>query len=153
MHIHQTLQLASTPVLVRHLLRPSRLVWAYDWQFLDSQLLQTVLLESITCLWLPTHPYCPPHPSHLTAQYYSGCEKSCSKSCSVSQLLLMVMKHQPKHCSSYTANPAWLQSSMREPWQLQYFKLVFLEMSIVTLWSVSQIQSHLMCVKTSRTYD
>ena len=34
------------------------------------------------------------------------------------------------------ANLAWLQSSMREPWQLQYFKSVFLEMSIVTLWSV-----------------
>ena len=25
---------------------------------------------------------------------------------------------------------------MREPWQFQYFKSVFLEMSIVTLWSV-----------------
>ena len=30
----------------------------------------------------------------------------------------------------------WLQSSTREPWQLQYFKSVFLEMSIVTLSSV-----------------
>ena len=25
---------------------------------------------------------------------------------------------------------------MREPWQLQYFKLAFLKMSIVTIWSV-----------------
>ena len=48
------------------------------------------------------------------------------------------MKHWPKDCSSYTANVAWLQSSTREPWRLQYFKLVFLEMSIVTLWSVFQ---------------
>ena len=34
--------LIFTPVLVRHLLRPSSLVWAYDQHFLDSQLLQTV---------------------------------------------------------------------------------------------------------------
>ena len=46
------------------------------------------------------------------------------------------MKHQPKDCSSYTANLAWLQSSTRRPWRLQYFKSVFLEMSIVTLWLV-----------------
>ena len=46
------------------------------------------------------------------------------------------MKHEPKDCSSYTANLAWLQSSTREPWWLQYFKSVFLEMSIVTIWSV-----------------
>ena len=46
------------------------------------------------------------------------------------------MKHLPKDYSSYTANLAWLQSSTREPWRLQYFKSVFLEMSIVTLWSV-----------------
>ena len=48
----------------------------------------------------------------------------------------MVMKHQPKDCSSYTANLAWLQSSTREPWWLLCFKSVFLEMSIVTIWSV-----------------
>ena len=36
--------------------RPSRLVRAYDWLFLDSWLLQTVQLGSVTCLWLPTRP-------------------------------------------------------------------------------------------------
>ena len=30
----------------------------------------------------------------------------------------------------------WLQSSMREPWRLQYLKSVILETSIVTLWLV-----------------
>ena len=46
------------------------------------------------------------------------------------------MKHYPKDCSSYTANLVWLQSSTREPWRLQYFKSLFLEMSIVTIWLV-----------------
>ena len=88
-----------------------------------------------------SHPPTPPppgRPSPYTGNlwYYSGCEKSCSKSSSVSYLLQIVIKHHPKDCSSYTANLVWLQSSTREPWQLQYFKSVFLEISIVTFWSV-----------------
>ena len=46
-----------TPVSVRRLLRPSSLVWAYNQHFLDSWLLQTVLLEGVTRLrFPPTHP-------------------------------------------------------------------------------------------------
>ena len=62
-------------------LKASSLVWAYDWHFLDSQLLQTVQLEDITCLRLPTHPLTP---YMCNPWYYSGCEKSCSKSSGVS---------------------------------------------------------------------
>ena len=54
------------------------------------------------------------------------------------------MKHQPKDCSSYNANLAWLQYSMREPWWLQYLKSVFLKISIVTVWSVFQNQVTIM---------
>ena len=39
-----------------------------------------------------------------------------------------------------TVNLAWLQSIMRESWWLQYLKLVFLEMLIVTIWLVFQNQ-------------
>ena len=47
------------------------------------------------------------------------------------------MKH---YYSSYTVNLAWLQSSTREPWWLQYFKSLLLKMPIVTIWSVFQNQ-------------
>ena len=49
-------------------LRFSECVLAYGWHFLDSQLVQTVLMEGITHLWLPnlstTHPtpFLPTHP-------------------------------------------------------------------------------------------
>ena len=43
-------------------LRPSRLVWAYEWHFLDTWNLQTVLLAALTRLRLPTRPHRPPHP-------------------------------------------------------------------------------------------
>ena len=65
--------LIFTPALVRRLLRPSSLVWAYDQHFMDSQLLQTVLLEGLTNLQLPTrplHPLQPPHPSHPPIPLY-----------------------------------------------------------------------------------
>ena len=54
--------LIFTPVLVRRLLRPSSRVWAYDWLFLDSWLLQTVQFGGVTRLRLPTRPLHPPHP-------------------------------------------------------------------------------------------
>ena len=132
--------LIFTPVLVRRLLlMPSSRVWAYHQHFLDSQLLQTVQLEGVTHLRLPTHPtpLLPAHPLiHAICDITVVVKKVCSKSSSVSQLLQIVTKHQPKDCSSYTANLAWLQSSTRESWWLQYFKSVFLEMSVVTIWSV-----------------
>ena len=55
--------LIFTPVLVRRLLRPSSRVWAYDWHFLDSWLLQTVQMDGVTRLRLPTHPT-PLPPAH-----------------------------------------------------------------------------------------
>ena len=56
--------LKLTPVIVMCMsLRLSRHVWAYSWHFLDSQLVQTVLIESLTHLRLPTLPY---HPLHLS---------------------------------------------------------------------------------------
>ena len=58
------------PVLVRHILRPSSLVWAYNQHFLDSWLLQTVLLEGLTCLQLPTRPLHPPHPTPSPTPLY-----------------------------------------------------------------------------------
>ena len=42
-------------------LRPSRHVWAYGWHFLDSQLLQKVLMECIACLQLPPSSLPPTH--------------------------------------------------------------------------------------------
>ena len=54
--------LIFTPAMVRRLLRPSSLVWAYDQYFLDSLLLQTVLMEGLTRLRLLTYPFHPPHP-------------------------------------------------------------------------------------------
>ena len=56
--------LIFTPVLVRRLLRPSSRVWAYDWHFLDSQLLQTVQLGGVARLRLPTRPLHPTAPSN-----------------------------------------------------------------------------------------
>ena len=54
--------LIFTPVLVRlRLLGPSSRVWAYDQHFLDSWLLQTVQLDGVTRLRLPT-PLPPAHP-------------------------------------------------------------------------------------------
>ena len=41
-------------------LMPSKDVWAYGWHFWDSWLVQTALMKSLTCLWLPTHPPAPP---------------------------------------------------------------------------------------------
>ena len=52
--------LIFTPAMVRPLLRPSSLVWAYDQYFLDSLLLQTVLMEGLTRLRLPTCPFTHP---------------------------------------------------------------------------------------------
>ena len=52
----------------------------------------------------------------------------------------MVIKHWPKGYSSYTVNLVWLQSSPREPWWLQYFKLVFIKILIVTVCSIFQNQ-------------
>ena len=43
-------------------LRPSKHVWAYDWHFWDSYLVQTVLTEVLTHLRLPTHLLHPTHP-------------------------------------------------------------------------------------------
>ena len=68
-------------------LRPSRLVWAYDLHFLYSYNLQTVQMEAVTCLWLPTHSHHSPHPLPPTQSfihaidlwYYSGCEKKLLK--------------------------------------------------------------------------
>ena len=37
-------------------------------------------------------------------------------------------------------NLVWLQSSMREPWWLQYLKSLLLEILFVTTWSVFQNQ-------------
>ena len=53
--------LKFTPVVVQTSLRPSECVWAYGWHFKDSQLVQTVLIEDLTHLRLPTLPH---HPSH-----------------------------------------------------------------------------------------
>ena len=39
----------------RHL-TPFEHVWAYDWLFWDSWLVQTVLTDGLACLRLPTHP-------------------------------------------------------------------------------------------------
>ena len=50
------------PCDIKMSLRPSRVVWAYEQHFLDSQIFQTVLLEGVTCLRLPTFPHHPPHP-------------------------------------------------------------------------------------------
>ena len=55
--------LIFTPALVRCFLRPISLVWAYDWHFLNTWLLQTVQLEGLTCLRLPTRPST--HPTSL----------------------------------------------------------------------------------------
>ena len=108
---------------------------------LDLQILQTILLEGITHLWLPTHPHRQPHspptcssPYTCNLWYYSS---RGWKSCSVSYIAT-IGGHETlaKNCSSYTVDPAWLQSSTREPWGLQYLKLVFLKTPIVTLWSV-----------------
>ena len=54
--------LIFTPAMARRLLRPSSLVWTYDQYFLDSLLFQTVLMEGLTRLRLPTSPFHPPHP-------------------------------------------------------------------------------------------
>ena len=40
----------------------------------------------------------------------------------------------------YTVNLEWLQSNTRKPWWLQYLKVVFREMPIVTTWLVFQNQ-------------
>ena len=61
--------LIFTPALVRCLLRPSSLVWANDQYFLDSWLLQTVLMEGLTRLRLPTRPLHPPHPLICAIRY------------------------------------------------------------------------------------
>ena len=104
-----------------------------------------------------THPFPNTHstPSHLSNLYtfhfiyYSGCEKSCSKSSSASQLEEIVIKHQLKDCSSYTAYLdfcsysvylAWLQSSTRKPQCFQYLKLGFLKIPNVTIRSVFENQ-------------
>ena len=116
--------------------RPSRLVQVYDQQFLDPQLLQTVLL------YIPASGF-PPAPLYMQTIILQWLRKSCSKSCTVTLLLQMVMKQQPNDCSGYTANLVWLRSSTREPWQLQYFKLVFLKMSLWHCGWFSQTQSHI----------
>ena len=53
--------------------RPFKFVWAYGWYFLDSYLVQTVLVEGLTRLLLSTLPT----PSSYTCHswYYNGCEK------------------------------------------------------------------------------
>ena len=48
-------------------LKPYRLVWAYDYDFLDTWNLQIVLFEALTCLRLPTRPHSPLHPSLICA--------------------------------------------------------------------------------------
>ena len=60
--------------------------------------------------------------------YYNSCEKGAQTPS------LLVMKHKPKDCSSYTVNLVWLQSGTREPCWLYYLKSVFLEMPIVTIY-------------------
>ena len=62
-------------------LKPSKHVWTYDWHFLDSVLVQTVIKEGLTYLWLSTSYHPPHHPPTYPAPimchqcYYSGCEK------------------------------------------------------------------------------
>ena len=43
-------------------LRPSRHVWDYGWNFLDSWLIQTVITEGVACLQLSILPHHPSHP-------------------------------------------------------------------------------------------
>ena len=65
-HQIEGMGLIFTTALVRYLLNQA--LWAglglYNQHFLDAWLLQTVLLEGIICLWLPTllHPFPPTHP-------------------------------------------------------------------------------------------
>ena len=103
-----------TPVSAKHLLRPglSGPMTSSSWTHSYSK--QYYQKVRITRLRLSA---CPPPYTEIWD--FTVVVKSCSKTCSVSYLLLMVMKHQPKHCSSYTTNPAWLQSSTRELWRVQ----------------------------------
>ena len=50
-----------------------------------------------------------------------------------------------KNYSSYTVNLAWLQSSTREPWWLQYLKSLLLEIRLIcdNLAGFSKLGSHI----------
>ena len=126
---------------------PFKHALAYGWHFWDSQLVQTVLTESLTHLQLltqPLHsplPLPPTYPYNVPSVILQWFGKGYSKSNSVNQLQI-VIKHQLKDCSSYTVYLVWLKSSTREVQWLEYLKLVFLEMPNVTTWSVFQKSGH-----------
>ena len=64
------------------------------------------------------------------------------------------MKWQLKDCSSYTVYLAWLQSSTRELWWLEYLKSVFLKIPNVTNWLVFQNQvTYTLLIKPNTEYN
>ena len=129
----------------RRLLMQFKHVWACGWNFWDPQLVQTVLTEGLTCLWLPTHPSTLHSPSSPPTPY--------NVPSVILQWLRKVLKIQQCKLASrnsYKTLPnrllqlyrylAWLQSSTRELQWLEHLKSVFLEIPNVTTWLVFQNQ-------------
>ena len=90
-------------------LRPSKYVWAYDWHFLDSQLVQILLMEGLTHLQLFTIPYHIPLPFPLTYPFIHSTHditvvvEKVARNPAVlrSQLVEIVIKHYLKDFQLY----------------------------------------------------
>ena len=116
----------------------NKYVSANGWHFWDSQLVQTVLIEGLTRLRLPTYPLLPTHPYNMPTVILLWFSKKMLK---IQQHKLeIVIKCWLKDCSSYTVYLAQLQSSTKELQWLEYLKSVFLKIPNVTTQLVFQNQ-------------
>ena len=110
--------------------RPSEHFWTYDWHFLDSQLVQTVLLEGLTSLRLPTLPL-----MQTTCNITMVVEKVAQIQLASRNSYKTLAKRLYQLYSIYT-----VYISSKKTTLVSIFKLGFLEIPNVTIRLVFQTQ-------------